>query len=256
MGENESAARRVALVTGAGYGLGAAAATALARDGFDVVVTDLKTEDLDDTVAAITTVDGARAHAVALDLRSIASIEQTMVAALDAFGRVDVLVNNAGTLLRKAALEVTPEEWNDVIAVNLTGTYFMSQQVARHLVVAGRPGRIISLASTFAAIGVPMVSAYGVSKAAISGLTRMLAVEWAEYGIRVNAVAPGSVETKLRAAVLAQDPEFRQQMIDKVPLGRFGTAEEMAGAISYLASPSADYVNGHTLYVDGGLTIS
>ena len=132
----------------------------------------------------------------------------------------------------------------------------MAQHVARHLVDSGRPGCIINLASTFTMMGAPNVSPYGISKAAVGGITRHLAVEWAQYNIRVNAVAPGSVETKIRAALLAADPVRREANIAKVPMGRFGTPEDMAGAVSYLASPAAAYVNGHVLAVDGGLTIS
>ena len=248
--------RRVALVTGASYGLGAASAKALAQDGLDVIVTELNTDDLGDTLAAIEATDGARAAAVALDLRSAESIENAMAEALAAFGRVDVLVNNAGILLVKPALEVTADELNQVLAVNVTGTYLMSQQVARHLVDAGRPGCIVNIASTFTVMGAPNVSAYGISKAAVGGITRHLAVEWADYGIRVNAVAPGSVKTKLRAEIMAANPARAEANLAKIPMQRFGTPEDMAGAVAYLASPAAEYVTGHVLAVDGGLTIS
>ena len=247
--------RRVALVTGASYGLGAEIARTLARDGLDVAVTELNADDLADTVAQIEA-EGARAAAITLDLRSMESIENAVAETIERLGRVDVLVNNAGHLLVKPALEVEPEEFSQIMAINVTGSYFMAQHVARHLVDSGRPGCIINLASTFTMMGAPNVSPYGISKAAVGGITRHLAVEWAQYGIRVNAVAPGSVETKIRAALLAADPVRREANMAKVPMKRFGTPEDMAGAVSYLASPAAAYVNGHVLAVDGGLTIS
>ena len=247
--------RPVALVTGASYGLGAEIAKTLARDGFDVAVTELEPDYLGNTVAAIEG-EGARAIAIELDLRSMESIESTVAETIDTLGRIDVLVNNAGRLLVKPALEITPDEWNQVISVNVTGSFFMAQRVAQHLVDTERPGSIINIASTFTVIGAPNVSAYGISKAAVGGITRHLAVEWAPYGIRVNAVAPGSVKTKIRAEIMAANPERAEANLAKIPMQRWGTPEDMAGAVSYLASPAAAYVNGHVLAVDGGLTIS
>jgi len=245
--------RKVALVTGASYGIGQACAVALAREGHDVAVTDLKAESLAETQAQVAA-QGARSAAIALDVRSQPGVEQAMAAVLAAFGRVDVLVNNAGVPLRRSALEMTREEWDQVLAVNLTGAFFMSQQVGRHLVAAGRPGCIVNLASTFALIGISDRVAYGVAKAGVRHLSKMLAVEWAPHGIRVNAVAPGTVETPSRAPNLA-DPERRRLVTSRIPLGRFGKAEEIAAAVCYLVGPGAEYVTGHTLVVDGGFTV-
>ena len=189
-----------------------------------------------------------------LDVRSLASIERAMADALAAFGHLDVLVNNAGVPLTRPAVDVTEAEWNAVIDVNLKGVFFMSQQMGRHLIAAGRGGAIVSIASTHGVIGIADRSIYGISKAGVSHMTRMLAIEWAPHGIRVNAVAPGTVETRSRAAVFAAHPERRQFMVDRIPLRRFGTAEEMAGAVRYLASSDAAYITGQTILVDGGLT--
>jgi NAD(P)-dependent dehydrogenase (short-subunit alcohol dehydrogenase family) len=191
---------------------------------------------------------------VTLDVRSLSSIERAMADVLAAFGRLDVLVNNAGVPLTRPAVEVTEAEWHAVIDVNLKGVFFMSQQMGRHLIATGRGGAIVSIASTHGVIGIADRSIYGISKAGVSHMTRMLAIEWAAHGIRVNAVAPGTVETRSRAAVFAAHPERRQVMIDRIPLRRFGTAEEMAGAVRYLASPEAAYITGQTILVDGGLT--
>lgn len=246
------AEKRAALVTGASYGIGAAAARGLAEDGFEVAITDLKAEDLAATAAAIGAA-GARAKAIALDVRQQESVEAAVAGAVAAFGRLDLLVNNAGVPLSKPALETSREEWEAVLAVNLTGAFFMSREMGRHLIAAGRPGAIVSIASTHGAVGFPGAAAYGVAKAGVSHMTRVLAIEWAPYGIRVNAVAPGTTETPSRAPLLA-DPERRAAMLARIPLKRFGTAEEMAAAVRYLASPAAAYVTGQTLLVDGGLT--
>lgn len=255
MATNDSNGRRKAMVTGTSYGLGQAVAVRLAEDGFDVAVTDLPGVPLDETVAAIEAA-GAKAVPVELDLRSQESIGSAFAAAVEGLGEVDVLVNNAGVLLLKPALEISPDEWRNVMTVNIDGTFAMSQQMARHLVDTQREGLIINLASTFSVIGVPNVSAYGTSKTAIAGLTRHLAAEWAQYGIRVNAIGPGSTETKIRAELLARDPERRAANMAKIPLQRFGQPSDIAGAASYMASEDAAYMTGHLLMVDGGLTIT
>lgn len=244
---------RTALVTGASYGIGAAIAAVLARDGFDVAVTDLKTETLGETLGNIQS-HGARGMAVPLDTRSQDSIEACMHNVLKSFGQLDLLVNNAGVASRKAVVDITREEWQAVMDVNLSGTFFMSQQMGRHLMAGKRRGSIISLASTHGVVGIANTAAYGISKAGISHMTRMLAIEWAEYGIRVNAIAPGTTETPTRKQSLSEDPVRRKLMLDRIPFKRFCTEADVAGMASYLASPAADYVTGQTLLVDGGLT--
>jgi NAD(P)-dependent dehydrogenase (short-subunit alcohol dehydrogenase family) len=253
MTDQRSSGRPVAFVTGASYGIGAATALALARDGFDVVVSELRPENLTDTVKAITAT-GARAVPVALDVRSLASIERALAEITGVFGRLDVLVNNAGVPLTRPAVDVTEADWDEVLGVNLKGAFFLSQQVGRQLIAQGRPGCIVSLASTHGMLGLSGRSTYGISKGGIVQMTRMLAIEWAPHGIRVNAIAPGTVETPSRAAVFAADPARRETMLSRVPLGRFGTAEEMAGAICYLASPRAAFITGQILLLDGGLS--
>lgn len=253
MREQKAAGRRTAFVTGASTGIGAAIALRLARDGFDVAVSARRVENLADTMGALGPT-GARVVPVALDVRSLRGIEQAMAGVLGAFGQLNVLVNNAGITLRKPAVDVTAAEWEAVIGTNVTGTFFMCQQMGRHLIGSGRPGCIINLGSTHGMLGFAERSTYGISKAAVIHLTRMLAIEWAPHGIRVNAVAPGTVETPSRAAFFAADPGRREQMLGRVPLRRFATVEEVAGAVCYLVSPEAEYITGQTLILDGGLT--
>jgi len=252
MQEQKSATRRTAFVTGASQGIGAAIAVGLARDGFDVAVSSRGVEKLSDVMSQIEAA-GARTLPVALDVRSQSSIEQAMAAVVAAFGHVDVLINNAAVPLRKAALEITPAEWETVIGTDLSGTFFMSQQMGRHLIGRGQPGCIISIASTHGVVALAGRSAYGIAKAAVIHMTKMLAIEWAENGIRVNAVAPGTVLTPSRAA-LPQEPGHREAMRNRIPGRREGTRDEVAGAVSYLASPLAAYITGQTLLLDGGLT--
>jgi len=250
----QSTGRRAAFVTGASYGIGAATALALARDGYDLAVAATRIENLANVVTELEAT-GARVVPMALDVRSQSSIEQAMALALEALGRMDLLVNNAGVTLRKLALEVTAEEWDAVMRTNLTGAFFMSQQLGRHLIGSGRVGCIVNIASTHGLIGLAQRSTYGISKAGMIHMTKMLAIEWAEHGIRVNAVAPGRVESgsPMRTAT-ASDPKLLEAVHSRVPLRRSATSEEVAAAVCYLASPQAAYITGHTLLLDGGLT--
>jgi len=250
--KRKSQDRPAAFVTGASQGIGAAIALALARDGFDVAVSSTRPDKLAGVVAEIEAA-GGRAVPVALDVRAPGSIEKAMTQVVSACGHLDVLVNNAGVPLRKLALDVTPAEWETVIDVNLKGTFFMSQQMGRQLVRSGRPGSIVSIASTHGIVALAQRSTYGIAKAAIMHMTRMLAIEWAEHGIRVNAVAPGRVDTPSRSGSLAE-PGYRDTALARIPLRRFGTADEIAGAVSYLVSPAAAYITGQILVLDGGLT--
>lgn len=243
---------RTAFVTGASQGIGAAIALALARDGFDVAVSSRDTGKLADLVTQLAAA-GARAVPVALDVCSPGGIERAMAEIVAAFGRLDVLVNNAAVTLRKDALEVTRDEWETVMGTNLTGTFFMTQQMGRHLIANKHPGCIINIASTHGVVGFAKRSTYGISKAAIIHMTRMLAIEWADHGIRVNSVAPGTVKTPSRDAFMAE-PGYREMMLNRIPLHRVGTPEEVAAAVCYLASPQASYITGQTLLLDGGLT--
>lgn len=253
MRRDKGAPRPVALVTGAAQGLGAAIALRLAREGYDLAVTRLHPEHLSDMTAQFEGL-GARTVALALDLHSQQSIEETLAKALDTFGEVDLLVNNAAVTLHRHALDVTREEWQEIVDVNLTGTFFMSQQFARYLIGRKRSGSIVNLASTHGVVALTERSTYGISKAGIIHMTRMLAFEWAEHGIRVNAVAPGTVDTPTRTAYFNAHPGSREALLKRVPMGKFATTDEVAGAVVYLAGPDGAFVTGQTLILDGGLT--
>ena len=245
--------RPAAFVTGASYGVGAATALALAHAGYDLAVSATRTENLKATLASLEGL--ARVVPLALDLRAQASIERAMTTVTDAFGGLDVLVNNAGTNLRKLAVEVTREQWDDMIAVNVTGTFFLTQRAGRQMIEVGQGGAIVSIASTHAMLGAPERSTYGIAKAAIVQMTRMLAVEWAGHRIRVNAVAPGRMQTASPSrAGTGADPKYMAAMVERIPLHRLCTAEEVAAAVVYLAGPQAASITGQVLPLDGGLS--
>jgi NAD(P)-dependent dehydrogenase (short-subunit alcohol dehydrogenase family) len=253
MTDTTTGARRTAFITGASSGIGAAAALALARDNCDVAISATRVGNLAKTTETLGAL-GVRVLPVALDLRSQASIEQSMQTVVDAFGHLDILVNNAaGVLYRSAAVDTRREDWDAAITTLLTGPFFMCQQMARHLLAAKRPGCIINVGSTHGLVGFPGRSAYGISKAGIMHMTRMLAIEWAGNGIRVNAVAPGSTATEANASLQA-NPKILNALLSRIPLRRVGSADEIASAVCYLARPEAAYVTGQTLVVDGGLT--
>jgi NAD(P)-dependent dehydrogenase (short-subunit alcohol dehydrogenase family) len=246
--------RRTAFITGASYGVGAATALALVRDGFDVAVSATRPENLRDTIARLEA-EGARVVPLVLDLRSEASIERAMGDAVAAFGGLDLLVNNAGGNLRKLAVDVAWSEWDDLMAINLRGAFFLSQQVGKHLIAAKRPGSIVNIASTHGLVGAAERSVYGISKGALIQMTRMLAIEWAEHGIRVNAIAPGRLDTPSASrAARTNDPTYIEVMLARIPLKRMATVEEVAAAVCYLASPQAASITGQTVVLDGGLT--
>jgi NAD(P)-dependent dehydrogenase (short-subunit alcohol dehydrogenase family) len=257
MEQQKARTRRVAFVTGASFGIGAATALALARDGFDVAVSARELQRVSDTCSNLEAA-GAAALPVVLDVRSQASIDAACERVFQHFGTLDVLVNNAGIPLQKPTLEITPPEWDDVMNTNIDGTFFMSQALAGRLIREKRRGLIINITSAHGFVtSRPGRVAYGVSKAAIDHMTRMLAVEWAPHGIRVNSVAPGRVDTKSPArAKNASDAEYVEAALNQIPLRRFCTMEDVAEAVRWLASPGADYVTGHTLLLDGGVTIS
>jgi NAD(P)-dependent dehydrogenase (short-subunit alcohol dehydrogenase family) len=241
-----------ALVTGTSTGIGNAIARALARAGYDLALTEIVAELLAG-VPEHPDFAGCRIVPIGLDLGSPQSITAGFARAAGELGHIDVLVNNAGRALIKPAVDVTREDWDGLIDVNLTGTFFLTQEFGRHAAAHRRGGAVITIASTHGLTGIADRAVYGIAKAGLIQMTRMLAIEWAPGNIRVNAVAPATVLTPSRAAMLA-DPAVRARMLARIPSGRFVTPEEVAAAVVYLAGPDAGAITGQVLVIDGGLT--
>jgi 2-dehydro-3-deoxy-D-gluconate 5-dehydrogenase len=240
---------KVALVTGASRGLGKAMALALASAGADVALAGRSAATLQPVAEEIERM-GRRARVIPLDLGELPALPAAVEAVLERFGRIDILVNNAGTNVRKAAVEFTPAEWDAVLDTNLKGAFFLTQEVGKHM-IGRRQGKILNISSMTAFLGLPTVPAYTASKAALQQLTRLLAVEWAEHNIQVNAIAPGWIHTEMTSG-LNGTPRY-QWVLNRTPAGRFGEPHELAGAAIFLCSPAADFITGQTLAVDGGI---
>ena len=239
----------VALVTGASAGLGAAMAIALAEAGADVVAHG-NTRSPSDTCARVKAI-GRRAAAVTGDLADRATSGRLVDEAIAELGRLDILVNNAGTIHRQPAAEVSDEDWDRVVEINLTSAFRLARAAGRHMLASARGGKIINIASLLSFQGGIRVPAYTAAKAGLAQLTKALANEWAPGGINVNAIAPGYMETDNTTALRA-DAVRSRQILERIPAGRWGAARDVAGAAVFLASPAASYVHGHVLVVDGG----
>lgn len=234
---------RKALVTGSNTGLGQAIAAGLAAAGAEVVCAARRAPE--ETLEMIARA-GGRASALALDFAD-------PMAAKDVFAGAgfDILVNNAGIIRRADAVEFSEADWDDVIDVNLKALFFTTQAFGRELIAKGRPGKVVNIASLLSFQGGIRVPSYTASKHGVAGLTRLLANEWAARGINVNAIAPGYIETNNTEALRADEARNRA-ILERIPAGRWGRAEDIAGAAVFLASPAADYVHGAVLNVDGG----
>lgn len=243
---------RRALVTGASSGIGRAIAKELAREGYDLALADEDRAWHNDLVHD-PDLSARPVFRFPLELRSRTSIVEAFAQALEALGSIDLLVNNATRMLQKPALETTWAEWDEIVDVNLKGSYFLSVQFARHCRAHKRRGAIVNIASTYGLVGHADRSVYGIAKAGLIHMTRMLAIEWAPHGIRVNAVAPSTVLTSSRGQVLG-GTEARERISARIPSGNLPTAQEVAAAVRYLAGAEAASVTGHTLIIDGGLT--
>ena len=241
---------RVALVTGSARGLGQGIALGLAEAGADVAALDIV--PVDETLEKISA-EGRKSHAMNFDLRSAdaqlaARIVEECVSEL---GRLDILVNNAGIIRRAPAIEFGEQDWEDVISVNLSAPFYLSQAAARHFVEQGGGGKIINTASVLSFSGGIVVPSYAATKAGVANLTRALANEWASLGINVNAIAPSYFSTSMTSA-LRGDAERAGALLSRIPAGRWGEPEDLKGAVVYLASDAASYVHGATIPVDGG----
>jgi len=244
---------RVALVTGASRGIGRAIALALAGAGADVACCARSHEQVEQAAAEIRD-RGGRAVGLRLDVTRTHDIERTVREAESALGPVHVLVNNAGIILEKKTVEVTDEDWDIVLATNLTSMFRLARAVVPGMIERHR-GKIINVGSMYGPIGVPRYAAYCASKAAVEALTRSLGAEWARYGIQVNCLAPGYMNTDIPREALA-DEKTRTLFLSKVPARRIGEPEEVGPLAVYLASAASDFMTGQTLYLDGGQTIA
>jgi len=242
---------RVAIVTGTSRGLGQYMARALAKAGADLILTSRDAGRLESFASEIRTL-GRRAATLALDVRDETSIRRMADGAIAAFGRVDILVNNAGCNVRKRALDVTWEDWNQVLDTNLRGTFFVSQEIARHMIERGY-GRIINIGSVTSVFGSAGLAPYGASRGGVRQLTMSLADDWGRYGITVNCLAPGWFRTE-QNKVLYENPEWVEYLCDRIPVKRPGMPEDLDAAVVFLAAESSRYVTGQTLLVDGGIS--
>jgi 2-deoxy-D-gluconate 3-dehydrogenase len=238
---------RTAVVTGAGRGLGMGVALGLARAGADLVLVGLPGSQ-DDAAKAIVDL-GRQAEVVDLDMSDHDAVN-AVGARIAAEHTVDVLVSNAGIIERYDTVELEADSWHRVVDINLSGLFFLTQQLGRPMVERGR-GKIVSIASLLAFQGGIRVVSYAASKHGVAGITKALANEWGPSGVQVNAIAPGYMATDNTTA-LREDPERSKAILDRIPAGRWGTPEDVAGAAVFLSSSAADYVNGHVLVVDGG----
>ena len=249
--EKFSLAGKVAIVTGSSTGLGQGMALGLAQAGADIVGVDYVSEQAD-TKAKIEAL-GRKFYTIQKDLihASVKELDGIIQETVQVFGKLDILVNNAGIIRREDSVDFSEKNWDDVMNINIRAVFFLSQAAGRQFIKQGNGGKIISIASMLSYQGGIRVPSYTASKSAVKGITMTLANEWAKYNINVNAIAPGYMATNNTAA-LREDEVRAGQILERIPAGRWGTPEDVAGACVFLASEASNYVNGFTLAVDGG----
>lgn len=239
---------KIAIVTGAARGLGQGMAIGLAEAGADIVLVDiLPTDESQQQIEKL----GRKAIGIRADLSKKESVDNIVERTLEAFGRIDILFNNAGIIRRAPITEFTEKDWDDVININQRTLFFLSQAVAKVMIEQGEGGKIVNTASMLSFQGGILVPSYTASKSAVMGLTRLLANELAPHNINVNAIAPGYMATDNTAA-LQKDPARNKAILDRIPAGRWGKPEDLKGVAVFLASKASDYLQGYTIAVDGG----
>lgn len=239
---------KVAVVTGASVGLGQGMAVALAEAGANVVGVGIG--DMSETKEKVESL-GKKFHGIHANLITIEPVKDVIAESVEIMGSVDILVNNAGIIKRNDALEFSESDWDSVMNINIKSLFFISQAFANQVVKQKTPGKIINIASMLSFQGGIRVPSYTASKSGVKGLTMLMANEWGQYGINVNAIAPGYMATANTTA-LREDPVRNKAILDRIPAGRWGLPSDLAGPIVFLASSASDYVNGYTIAVDGG----
>ena len=243
---------KVALVTGASRGLGQAMGRALAKAGADLIITSRTLDSLNEFATEVEGM-GRRVLPLELDVRDRDSIERMADAAVEYYGRVDVLLNNAGCNVRKRAVDVEWDDWNLVLDTNLRGVFFVAQAIAKRTMIPNGYGRVINIGSVTSVAGYSGLGPYCASRGGVKQLTMSLADDWGEYGITVNCLAPGWFKTA-QNAVLYENPAWVEYLCDRIPLNRPGQAHDLDGAVVFLASDASAYITGQTLLVDGGIS--
>lgn len=240
---------KVAIVTGSSTGLGHGMTLGLAEAGADIagVYHSSAPPDTQELLKNM----GRRFHGVRADLAHMSSIQRIIDQTLEAFGKIDILVNCAGIIRRSPSVEFSEKDWDDVMNVNLKALFFLSQAAGKQFLSQGHGGKIINIASMLSFQGGILVPSYTASKSGVMGLTRLLACEWAPHGINVNAIAPGYMATR-NTQPIQDDPVRNRQILERIPAGRWGTPDDMKGAVVFLASEASRYINGYTIAVDGG----
>ena len=242
----------VAIVTGASRGLGREMSMALAKAGADVFIGSRNEKEITETAEKISNSTGRKVIGCVLDVTKSSSVEAFVSRAVKEFGKIDILVNNAGTNIRSPIAQITDQDWNTIQQVNVTGVFYCSRAVSKHMVEAGY-GRIINVGSALSLVGMSHRLSYTASKGAVVQMTRTLAVELAQRGVTVNCICPGPFETEINKPVM-NDPKATAELLSNVPMNRWGRIEEIRAPVVFLASPAASYVTGSVLTVDGGWT--